>query len=226
LCRNVGDPSRSSTTFKVNGLDWQTDISAAVDTKGVSAELANRASYQPKSPNFASSPIFHNATADPRLVAGYLSGEVATAPTRKGPSPALERQYLTRFASRQRQRSPDRKASRDRRRMLGGSSALPDNLRHHYTEGQRSVLCVIAGEIKHHRVCDLSIEAIAARAGVCRTTVQTTQHEARRLGHITIIERPRRGCKSLTNIVRISSPEWLTWLRRGPSAARLIRTSP
>jgi hypothetical protein len=68
----------------------------------------------------------------------------------------------------------------------------------------------------------LSIEAIAARAGVCRTTVQTTQHEARRLGHITIIERPRRRCKSLTNLVRISSPEWLTWLRRGPSAARLI----
>src|SRR6202043_527894 len=100
-------------------------------------------------------------------------------------------------------------------------SALPDNLRHYYTEGQRSVLCVIAGEIKRHGVCDLSIEEIAARAGVCRTTVQTTQHEARRLGHLTIIERPRRGCKSLTNLVRISSPEWLTWLRRGPSAARL-----
>src|SRR6266478_3784253 len=33
---------------------------------------------------------------------------------------------ISRFMPRQRQRSPDRKASRDRRRMLGGSSALPD----------------------------------------------------------------------------------------------------
>ena len=46
---------------------------------------------------------------------------------------------VSRFVSRQRQRSPDRKASRDRRRRLGGSSALPDNLRHHYTECARGV---------------------------------------------------------------------------------------
>ena len=62
----------------------------------------------------------------------------------------------SRFTPRQRQRSPDRKASRDRRRMLGGSSALPDNLRHHYTEGQRSVLCIVAGEVKRCGVCDFS----------------------------------------------------------------------
>jgi hypothetical protein len=55
----------------------------------------------------------------------------------------------SRFTPRQRQRSPDRKASRDRRRMLGGSSALPDNLRHHYTEGQRAVLCIVAGDQAH-----------------------------------------------------------------------------
>jgi hypothetical protein len=73
---------------------------------------------------------------------------------------------ISRFLPRQRQRSPDRKASRDRRRMLGGSSALPDNLRHHYTEGQRSVLCIVAGEIKRHGVCDLPIDKIAALAGV------------------------------------------------------------
>jgi hypothetical protein len=77
-----------------------------------------------------------------------------------------------RFTPRQRQRSPDRKASRDRRRMLGGSSALPDNLRQHYTESQRSVLCIVAGEVKRYGVCDFPIEKIAALAGVCRTTVQ------------------------------------------------------
>jgi hypothetical protein len=128
----------------------------------------------------------------------------------------------SRFTSRQRQRSPDRKASRDRRRMLGGSSALPDNLRHHYTEGQRSVLCVVAGEIKRHGICDFPIDKIAALAGVCRTTVQTTMHEARRLGLIKIAERPQRGRKSLTNVMEIISPEWRAWMRRGPSAAHHI----
>ncbi len=129
---------------------------------------------------------------------------------------------FTRFTPRQRQRSPDRRASRDRRRMLGGSSALPDNLRHHYTEGQRSVLCIVAGEVKRCGVCDFPIDKIAALAGVCRTTVQTTLHEARRLGHINIAERPRPSRKNLPNLVEIISPEWRAWIRRGPSAAHRI----
>jgi hypothetical protein len=145
-----------------------------------------------------------------------------TAPGHASQVGRVSGRVLSRFASRQRQRSPDRKASRDRRRTLGGSSALPDNLRHHYTEGQRAVLWVIALEVRRHGLCDWPIDKIAAIAGVGRTTVQTTMHEARRLGHITITERPRCGCKSLTNIVRISSQEWLTWLKRGPSAARPI----
>jgi hypothetical protein len=133
---------------------------------------------------------------------------------------------ISRFLPRQRQRSPDRKASRDRRRMLGGSSALPDNLRQHYTEGQRSVLCIVAGEIKRHGVCDLPIDKIAALAGVCRTTVQTAMHEARRLQHIKITERPVHGRKSLPNLVEIVSREWLTWIKRGPSASRFIGSNP
>ncbi|WLB91325.1 hypothetical protein [Bradyrhizobium japonicum] len=135
---------------------------------------------------------------------------------------ALNSRLVSRFKSRQRQRSPDRQASRDRRRRLGGSSALPDTLRHLYTEGQRAVLCVIAGEIKHHGICDLPIDGIAARAGVCRTTVQTTLHEARRLGHLKITERPVRGQKSLTNLIHVVSKEWRTWMDRGPSAHRPI----
>jgi hypothetical protein len=47
-------------------------------------------------------------------------------------------------------------------------------------------------------------------------------HEARRLRHITVLERPRPGMKSLTNVVRICSTEWLAWVKRGPSAAKLI----
>ncbi len=130
---------------------------------------------------------------------------------------------ISRFVPRQRQRSPDRKASRDRRRMLGGSSALPDSLRQYYTEGQRAVLCIVVGEIKQrHGVCDLPIDKIAALAGVCRTTVQTTIHEARRLGHLKITERPIPGRKHLPNVVEIVSAEWRALIRRAPSAARRI----
>ena len=127
-----------------------------------------------------------------------------------------------RFTPRKPQRSPDRKASRDRRRMLGGSSCMPPKMSLEYTEGERAVMCIIAGEIKHRNLCDLSIDEIAARAGVCRTTAQNAMHEARRLRHITVLERPRAGMKSLTNVIRICSPEWLAWVKRAPSAAKWI----
>ena len=116
----------------------------------------------------------------------------------------------------------ERVERRSRKRMLGGSSALPDTMRHYYTEGERAVLCVIAGEHKRHGVCDLSIDEIADRAGVGRTTTQNTMHEGRRLGHLKITERPVRGEKSLTNVVEIASSEWKTWIKRAPSAARAI----
>ena len=166
--------------------------------------------------------------------ATYLSGVIdRRRPLRRRTAPGLATQvaringrFVSRFASRPRQRSPDRKASRDRRRMLGGSGGMPNSLRHHYTEGQRAVLCIVAFEIKRHGICDFPIEKIAALAGVGRTTVQTTMHEARRLGHITIIERPRPGKKNLTNLVRISSLAWLAWIMRGPSASLFIGSNP
>lgn len=148
----------------------------------------------------------------------FEQGATPTRPVAKGARPFR----ASRFTPRQRPRSPDRQASRDRRRRLGGSSALPDTLRHYYTEGQRAVLCIIAGEVKHHNVCDLPIDKIAALAGVCRTTVQTTLHEARRICHIKITERPVRGRKHLPNIVEIVSKEWRAWIKRGPSAHRPI----
>jgi hypothetical protein len=64
----------------------------------------------------------------------------------------------------------ERTKRRHRKRILGGSSALPDTMRHFYTEGERAVLCIVAGEMKHHGICDLPIDEIADRAGVGRTT--------------------------------------------------------
>jgi hypothetical protein len=133
---------------------------------------------------------------------------------------ALAGRIASRFTTRRRQRSPDRAASRERRRVLGGSSALPPDTRRHFTEGERAVLCVVSGEVKHQGVCDWAIDKIAAAAGVCRSTTQNALHEARRLGLIKITERPQRGWKNLSNVVEIISREWLIWLHRAPSAAR------
>ena len=59
--------------------------------------------------------------------------------------------------------------------------------------------------------------AFAARAGVGRTTAQNAMREARaRLGHCAGAQEARQP--SLTNIVRVISAEWRTWLRLGPKA--------
>jgi predicted DNA-binding protein (UPF0251 family) len=132
---------------------------------------------------------------------------------------------VSRFAPRQCRRrlsDVDRIERRMRKRRLGGSSALPETLRHHFTEGERAVLCIIAFEMKRHGVCDLSIDEIADRAGVGRTTVQNALHEARRLGLIKVTERPVRGKKSLTNLVEVASAEWKVWIKRAPLAGRPI----
>jgi hypothetical protein len=181
--------------------------------------------YQPKSSSLTNSPLFRKAAADPNFGLGYLTGAIETVPARKGQAAALERRELTRYLPRRcRKRLSDgeRIERRMRKRRLGGSSALPDTLRHHYTEGERAVLCVIVGEVKHHGVCDLSIDEIGDRAGVGRTTVQNAMHESRRLGHLKITERPVRGQKSLTNLLEIASHEWQVWIKRAPSAARPI----
>jgi hypothetical protein len=118
-----------------------------------------------------------------------------------------------------RQRSPDRQASIERRRRMVGTIAMPPSLAAKFTWGEVAVLRVIGDEVKRHGACSLYIDAIAAMAGMHRTTVQNAIRQARRLGLITVEERrPPGRRKSLNNIVRIVSQEWLTWLRRGPRA--------
>jgi hypothetical protein len=99
--------------------------------------------------------------------------------------------------------------------MLARGGHMPPDVRVRYTEGEASALTIIAREIKHQSVCDLPIDKIAAVAGVCRTTVQNAIREAVKRGHITVDRRPIKGKKNLTNLIRIVSPEWLAWLKRG-----------
>jgi hypothetical protein len=121
-----------------------------------------------------------------------------------------------RFAPRPRQRSPDREASRHRRRVLARDGHIPPDVRAHYTEGECAVLTIIAGEVKRQGVCDWPIDKIAAVAGVGRTTVQNAKRAAAQLHHISVQRRPVRGRKNLTDVIRIVSQEWSAWIDRGP----------
>ena len=113
----------------------------------------------------------------------------------------------------------NRAKSRGRKRTMGGAGVLPHSIRADYTEGERSVLTVIALECKRRGFCDWPIDKIAAMAGVCRRTVQyalaTATGLARR--HLSVDRRPVKGRRNLTNIIKIKAAAWLTWLKRGPS---------
>ena len=118
---------------------------------------------------------------------------------------------------------PDQEASRERARTLGGSGHMPPAVRCKYTEFERAALFVIAREVKHHGFCDLSVGRIAAEAGVCIRTVQNAEAEAIRQGHLCREERERKGAKRKndTNVLRIMSQEWLTWIKRGPLGCKV-----
>jgi hypothetical protein len=111
--------------------------------------------------------------------------------------------------------SPDRAKSIARRRRVAASGALTPQLASHFTQAEVAALAIIAGEVKIRGRCELPIDAIAAMAGVGRTSVQNALRQARRLGLVSIEERRRRGQKSDTNVVLIIAPDWRAWLRLG-----------
>ena len=116
---------------------------------------------------------------------------------------------------RRRPRSPDRQASLERRRRQAMSGIVPSKIAAHFTPGELAVLSVIGRQCKRGGACTLPVDAIAALAGVCRTTAQNALRAARLRGLLQVKERriPRR--KSLTNVVTVASPEWKGWLRLG-----------
>jgi hypothetical protein len=125
--------------------------------------------------------------------------------------------------ARRRQRSPDRQASIERRRRLVASGPLPPPLAARFTWGEIAVMRIVGDECRARGCCTLHIDAIAARAGVHRTTVQNALREAQGRGEvpgspiISVQERRSHGQRSLTNIIRIVSRDWLNWLHKGPS---------
>jgi len=127
------------------------------------------------------------------------------------------------FPPRARSVSPDRTASRDRRRLLACSGPMPPALAARFTTGQLAVLRIVADEVAAKGVCGLCIDAIAARAGVCRRLAQAAIRLAAGDGLLTVEERRHEGRKNSPNLVRIISREWQTWMRRGERKSANLR---
>ena len=77
------------------------------------------------------------------------------------------------------QRSPDGARSIASRRQLAAAGPLPSTLAAHFTTAELAVLKISGDVLKAKGVCGIHIDALAARAGCCRTTVQNAFREAR-----------------------------------------------
>jgi hypothetical protein len=125
--------------------------------------------------------------------------------------PAAEKPVQRRVGSR-----PRSSASMERRRSWAAAGRLPPALAARFTLAEVAVLAVVAVEVTKGGVCTLTLEHIAALAGVCRKTVKNALREAHGLGLIRIEERRLTGWRNAPNRVTILSAEWLSWLRLGP----------
>lgn len=108
---------------------------------------------------------------------------------------------------------PRTDASIERRRRWAASGRLPPALAAQFTLAEQSVLSLIAAETARRGDCRLSVPHLAALAGVGQSTVRNAIREARKLGLLTVEERRLTGFRNETNVLRIISPEWMSWLR-------------
>src|SRR5271170_7111196 len=159
--------------------------------------------------------------------AGRVSAQIEEARLRIRPKDtvAVRAPSVPRLASsfpprRRRCVSPDRLASRDRRRRLAYSGPIPPALAAGFTTGQLAVLRIVADEVRARGVCILPLAALAARAGVCVTLARAAIRLAAGDGLLVITERRRRGCPSLPNVVRIISSEWKSWIAKKGGGCR------
>ena len=117
-------------------------------------------------------------------------------------------------------RSPNRRASIERRRTLAASGPMPPQLASQFTTGELAALRIVADAVRERGACILTLGEIAARAGVCVTTARNALRTAAREGLVTIEERRRDKRPNLANVVRVVSREWKTWIERGPKGKR------
>lgn len=139
-------------------------------------------------------------------------------------SPALQRQHAVALQRRTGSR-PRSSESMERRRRWVASGWLPPQLACRFTMAECAVLATIATEVARHAQCAMPLDKIAAIAGVSRSTVKTALRQAKALGLLSIEHRPDRPFKHLSNVIRITSPEWQAWLSMRRSSQG-VKASP
>ncbi len=152
-------------------------------------------------------------------VAQALAEQIHARRTRVMPpqaAPGTHRRPWSIFPPRRPQRPPLRSQAIERRRRLAASGPLPPTIACRFTTGELAVLRVVGDECRDRGACIKPIDAIAARAGVGRTTTHNALRLAVRLGLLKIEERRVRGAKNLPNRATIVSAEWKAWAARGP----------
>lgn len=147
----------------------------------------------------------------------YAAGQI-TEEAAQSLSEALEARKAipARPAPAQRPRCGSRPRTSDsmhRRRRWAASGRLPPALAAGFTLAEQAVLAVLAGEVACKGDCRLAVGHLAALAGVSPSTVRNALREARALGLLEVEERRVSAWRNDTNVVRIASPEWRTWLR-------------
>src|SRR4051794_6840408 len=137
--------------------------------------------------------------ADAEALSLAIEARKATGAAEK-PAGGVQRGRGT-FPARKPQRPPVRSVAVERRRHLAASGPMPPALASHFTVGELAVLRIVGDEVRARKVCGLHIDAIAARAGVCRTKAKEAIRQAKRLGMIEVQERRRQGACALTHLI-------------------------
>jgi len=157
---------------------------------------------------------------DPQLMRGYETGEIFTRSAANHHNKS-NRQHHGLFKRPQRERTPDRARMLYRRRMLAATWSMPPKMAGHLTTSQVAYARIVADEVASCGACQLTLDEIADRTGVCRKTAKRAQDRLKELGWITIEERPVKGRKHLSNVVRVVSTEWKLWIDNGPKRRRI-----
>ncbi len=163
-----------------------------------------------------------SATLWKAYAAGGVSAEEAEAlseliEARKKIAPmAAPRLVQRRLGSR-----PRTPASMARRRSWAAAGRLPPQAAARLTLAEQAVLSVVSLQVEQGGACMLTLEHLAALAGVCRSTVKNALRQAQRLGLVQVEERRLTAWRNAPNKVTIISPEWQAWLRTRSGRCRL-----
>ena len=108
---------------------------------------------------------------------------------------------------------PRSSASLERRRAWTSSGWMPPAIAARFTMGEAAAIGVIVAEIAGSGRCELYINAIAGKAGVCATIVKRALRQARMLGLLHVETRRVARDRCLSNVVTIVSRELELWVR-------------